>query len=210
MSYKLGSDIDAWSSQLLTKLATQNKEVKAAGHFVQVNIEEVEKAILYCKKHHEGQTRFSGDPYYTHPIEVASITSEYIFDTNAIVAALLHDVVEDTGASLSQIKLIFCDEVGEIVDRLTNIYLRYKLSSKEVYYKINSFNHLNNIEQKAVIIKIIDRLHNMRTIDHVKSIEKRKDKAMETLQLFIPLARYANLRALEEELQTIATRVLNS
>ncbi len=171
-----------------------------------INIPLIESAIDYIKEYHKYQKRHSGEPYYYHPIEVATIVVDYIFDTEVILAAILHDTVEDTHASLIQIKFIFGEQVAKIVHILTKMDFDHQLSKEEVFYKINTFKDIN---KKATTIKIIDRLHNMRTIAHIKSKQKQKRIAKETLQFYIPLAKYADLPLIAEELQSIVSKILN-
>lgn len=171
-----------------------------------VNCKQIISAINYIKKYHGKQLRHSNEPYYSHPIEVAIITSEYMFDTKTILAALLHDVLEDTKSYYSQIELLFGSQVAQIVEAISKISCNFLLSKEETFYKINS---LKDPKKRAITIKVIDRLHNMRTISYIKSIEKQKRIAKETLQIYIPLAKYANLLSIAEELQELVIKVLN-
>ena len=177
---------------------------------ISINVQHINFAIDYIKKYHEHQKRYSGEPYYYHPIEVAFIVVDYFFDTTTIIAALLHDVVEDTNFSLNQIKFLFGKETALLVDQLTkldsNTLVKFKLSDEESSYKLI---HLNENDKKVFTIKLCDRLHNMRTIQYIKSIKKQKKIALETLQTFIPIARYVNVKNIELELQTLAIKTLN-
>lgn len=196
------------SSFLLNKLYLQNKK---SPH--KIDMLEIKKAIYYTKKYHGTQKRKSGEPYYTHPIEVANIASDYMFDRDLIIAALLHDVIEDTDVSLNQIELIFGSEVAKIVDGVTNIKCNFLLSKEEFFYKIARFNTTKkstNLNKKIMLIKTIDRLHNMRTIKYLDSIDKQKKLAKETLHFYIHLARCAKLDLIAMELQFIAISTLNS
>lgn len=173
---------------------------------LKVDISLIETAINYIKLYHHDQTRHSGEAYFYHPLEVASIVIDYLFDTETIIAALLHDVVEDTSSSLQQIEFIFGTRIASIVCTLSKITGKYQLSKTETFYKINNF---QDTENKAIIIKVIDRLHNMRTIHYIKSVEKQKRIANETLKVYIPLAKFANLFQIERELNSIVLKVLN-
>lgn len=190
-----------YTNRLLAKLLFLNKRAS-----VKINLPEIEKAIYCAKKYHANQKRHSGEPYYSHPIEVAGITAKYIFDTETIVAALLHDVVEDTDSHLSQIELIFGTKVAEIVNALTKISFNLLLSKEETFNKINIF---QDVQKKAITIKVIDRLHNIRTIGYVMPVEKQKRIAKETMQFYIPLAKYANLHLIAQELQDTVIKILN-
>ncbi|WP_342257002.1 MULTISPECIES: HD domain-containing protein [unclassified Rickettsia] len=195
-----GSESDNYyAKELFNKLAKKNEIAKN-----KINLNEIEKAIYFAKKSHGEQKRHSGEPYYSHPMEVASMVSDYLFDTDTIIAAILHDVIEDTSSSLKQIELLFNKRVAEIVDIVTKLTTEHQLSKEEIFYKINNF---PDLERKACTIKVIDRLHNMRTITNIKSIEKQKRIAKETLDVYISMANCANLSAVAKELKEIATRV---
>ncbi len=194
-----------YADRLLNKLLSLKAKNK-------IDLAEVKKAICYAIKYHGDQKRQSGAPYFSHPIEVAIITADYMLDTEAIVAALLHDVIEDTESSFCQIQLLFGTKIAKIVDTVTKISFNHLLSKEETFYKINTFNgfhRLNNLNKKSTTIKVIDRLHNMQTIQYIKSVEKQKNIAKETIQFYIPLARYVGLHVIAQELQDIATNVLN-
>ena len=135
---------------------------------------------------------------------------DYFFDTETIIAALLHDIVEDTNFSLNQINFLFGEEIASLIDQLTkldnNAVLKLKLSKEENVCKLIN---LNSNNKKIFAIKLSDRLHNMRTIEYVKPIEKQQKIALETLQLFIPIARYTGMTQLELELHELVIKVLN-
>lgn len=190
-----------YTNRLLDKLLFLNNKA-----LVKINLPEIEKAIYCAKKYHANQKRHSGEPYYSHPMEVASIIAEYIFDTETIVAALLHDILEDTDSHFSQIELIFGSKVAEIVNAITKISFNLLLSKEETFNKINLF---QDLQKKAITIKIIDRLHNIRTICYITSVEKQKRIAKETMQFYIPLAKYANLHLIAQELQEAVIKILN-
>jgi (p)ppGpp synthase/HD superfamily hydrolase len=192
-------------NKLLEKITQQNSLTEN-----KVDISLIKTAIDYIKEYHKHQTRHSGEPYFLHPIEVAYIVSEYSNTNEAILGALLHDTVEDTKFSLNLIKLLFGKNVALIVDKLTKLDSNYlqkiKLSSDENSYKLL---HLSEKNKPSLLIKLIDRLHNMRTIRHIKSIEKQKRIASETLKTFVPLAKYLGIQAIEKELESLSLEVLN-
>ncbi|MFY9590062.1 HD domain-containing protein [Rickettsia endosymbiont of Halotydeus destructor] len=188
-----------YAKELFNKLTKKNEIAKS-----KIDLIEIEKAIYFAKKSHGEQKRHSGEPYYSHPMEVASMVSDYLFDTDTIIAAILHDVVEDTSSSLKQIELLFNKKIAEIVDIVTKLTTGHQLSKEETFYKINNF---PDIERKACTIKVIDRLHNMRTITNIKPIEKQRRIAKETLDVYISMAKRANLPKVEKELAEIATKV---
>ncbi|MEM9738129.1 MAG: HD domain-containing protein [Bacteroidota bacterium] len=173
------------------------------------NIEKMEliKEALRIAKHYHGQIkRKSGEAYYTHPIEVATILLQYTRDPLVIIAAILHDTVEDTEYTLHQIKATFGGRVAAIVDDVTHGY-----NKKGRRIKLNKAQNLANLlakgNQDAQLVKLADRLHNMRTVG-VKKPEKRNQIAEETLLFFIPLAQQLKLPDLEKELRDLATHHL--
>ena len=208
MTLKISKDIEETSDVVVNFLNKINNYI--VKYNCNINIELIKIAIGYIQKYHKSQKRHSGAPYYYHPINVASIVIDYFFDNSIIIAALLHDLVEDTHFSLNQIDFLFGKEVSLLVDRLTkidtNTNMKFKLSDEESSYKLI---HLDDNDKKVFAIKLSDRLDNMRTIEYIKSSEKRRKIALETIQVFIPMARYMRLKAIELELQTLAITTLN-
>ena len=143
----------------------------------------INKAIYWAKKYHGNQKRKSGEPYYTHPLEVAYMISDHKLKTDVIVASILHDIIEDTEVTVEMIEGTFGQRIAEMVDRLTRDRLnRSKLSVQEIinnaYYKKDN---------EVLLIKLFDRLHNMQTIGSM-STEKTKKITDETLKKFITLS----------------------
>ena len=177
-----------------------------------LDIDSIKIALEFIIKHHANQKRYSGDPYYHHPVEVAYIIMDYYCDTDSIIAALLHDIVEDTNISLNQLGFLFGDSILYLVDKLTKLdgnLLKFKLSNMESSYKLLQINKSED-NKKALTIKLIDRLHNMRTIKYISNITKQKDTAKETLLTFVPIARHVGIKEIELELTSIALRILNT
>ncbi|MDL2247964.1 bifunctional (p)ppGpp synthetase/guanosine-3',5'-bis(diphosphate) 3'-pyrophosphohydrolase [Bacteroides sp. OttesenSCG-928-J23] len=158
---------------------------------------------------HEGQLRRSGEPYISHPIAVAVILVDLGMDTESVVAALLHDVVEDTDVSLDELKKKFGEDVALLVDGVTKLG-RIPFSSREEQQAENIRKMLIAMAQdvRVIIIKLADRLHNMRTID-VMPEQKRRDKALETMEVYAPLAHRLGIRGVKEELEDISLRYLD-
>ncbi len=169
----------------------------------------VKKAFEYCVLKHKGQKRSTGEPYYTHPFNVALIIVSLGMDSKAIAAALLHDVVEDTDATLEDIKREFGDEVALLVDGVTKIG-RLNFSTKEQQQAESLRKMLIAMGQdiRVIIIKLADRLHNMRTIDAMTP-QKQRDKSVETLEIYAPIAHRLGIRSVKEELEDLALKHLD-
>lgn len=158
---------------------------------------------------HEGQFRQSGEPYFTHPVAVAKILAEQQMDDATIVTALLHDTIEDTKASFAEVERRFGREIAELVDGVTKL-TNLQLNSKETRQAEN-FRKLfmaTSRDLRVTLVKLADRLHNMRTIKSMKP-EKQAQKARETMDIYAPLAGRMGMQWMREELEDMAFRVLN-
>lgn len=169
---------------------------------------ELQKAIEFSEKAHIYQTRATGEPYIIHPLEVCLILSEYEADLISLICALLHDVVEDTEVSLSEIDMHFGSHVAFIVDGLTKF--EKGVLAKEEYSAANTEKLLSMamVDIRIAVVKLADRLHNMRTLA-IKRIEKKIPYANETLLFFSPLAEKIGLYKLQEELEDLGFSYLN-
>ena len=169
----------------------------------------VEKAFEYCVKAHDGQKRVSKEDYYIHPYNVAKILVSLGMDSESIAAALLHDVVEDTDISIEEIEREFGKEVALIVDGVTKIG-RLNFSTKEQQQAESLRKMLIAMGQdiRVIIIKLADRLHNLRTIDAMPS-QKQRDKSVETLEVYAPIAHRLGIRPVKEELEDLAIKHLD-
>jgi len=158
---------------------------------------------------HGSQTRASGDPYFAHPIEVAGILTEYRLDTAAICTALLHDVIEDTDASRPDVAALFGDEIAELVEGVTKLS-RLELQSEHARQAENLRKFILAISKdvRVLLVKLADRLHNMRTLGFVTP-EKRERIARETLDIYAPLARSIGMHRITTELEELAFEHLN-
>lgn len=167
------------------------------------------RAYVYAMKAHGSQTRASGDPYFSHPLEVAAILTDLKLDDATIVAALLHDVVEDTAATHQEIEELFGKEIAQLVEGLTKIR-RLDLVTKEAAQAENLRKLLLAMAKdiRVLLIKLADRLHNMRTLKYIEP-EKRQRIAQETLDLYAPLAGRMGMQNMRDELEDIAFKVLN-
>ncbi len=169
----------------------------------------IDRAMATAIAAHEGQRRASGEEYICHPLSVAAILVEMGMDSETIAAALLHDVVEDTGVELADIRKNFGDTVANLVDGVTKI-TKMSFSTKEEQQAENVRKMLLAMSQdiRVMIIKLADRLHNMRTSDGW-SEQKRRDKAKETMDIYAPLAHRLGIRAAKEELEDLSLRILD-
>lgn len=171
-------------------------------------IKEIERAYYYALALHEGQYRQSGEPYITHPLNVAYILSEIHADTDTICAGLLHDTLEDTEITKEQIAKDFNEEIANLVDGVTKIS-KLNFSSKTDQNMANTRKIITSItsDVRIIIIKLADRLHNMRTLDF-KTEFKQKENSMETMDIFVPLAYYIGAYRIKSELEDLSLKYL--
>ncbi len=167
------------------------------------------RAYVYAMKAHGSQTRASGDPYFSHPLEVAAILTDLKLDDATIAAALLHDVIEDTEATRTEIDTLFGKEIGALVDGLTKIR-RLDLVSKEAAQAENLRKLLLAISDdiRVLLVKLADRLHNMRTLEFIRD-DKRQRIAEETMDIYAPLAGRMGMQGIRDELEDLSFAVLN-
>ena len=167
------------------------------------------RAYVYAMRAHGNQKRASGDPYFSHPLEVAAILTDLKLDDATIATALLHDVIEDTEATRAEIDQLFGPKIGVLVDGLTKIK-RLDLVSKKAEQAENFRKLLVAISTdiRVLLVKLADRLHNMRTLEHM-SPESRKRNSEETLEIYAPLAGRMGMQAMREELEELAFRWLH-
>lgn len=171
-------------------------------------VNEVAKAYHYAEELHKDQYRQSGEPYISHPLNVAYILSEMHADTDTICAGLLHDTLEDTNTTKEAIAEDFNKEVANLVDGVTKIS-KLNFSSKQDQNMANTRKIITGLTEdvRIIIIKLADRLHNMRTLEY-KSEFKQKENSMETMDIFVPLAYYIGSYRIKSELEDISLRYL--
>ena len=164
------------------------------------------RAYVYAMKAHGNQKRASGDPYFSHPLEVAAILTEFKLDDATIVAALLHDVIEDTDVTRAEIDQMFGKEIGALVEGLTKIK-KLDLVTKKAEQAENFRKLLVAISSdiRVLLIKLADRLHNMRTLEHMRP-ESRRRVSEETLEIYAPLAGRMGMQTMRDELEALAFR----
>ena len=168
------------------------------------------RAYVFSMKAHGSQLRASGDPYFSHPVEVAGILANMKLDSASIITGLLHDTVEDTVATLADIRDLFGEDIARLVDGVTKLSLIELQSDKS--RQAENFRKLvlaMSEDIRVLLVKLADRLHNMRTLHYVKSEEKRQRIARETMEIYAPLAERIGIRDWKDELEDHAFRQLN-
>lgn len=173
------------------------------------DLDKIERAYQVADKAHGGQVRKSGDPYISHPLSVAIILVGMGMDTDCICAALLHDVVEDTAVSLDDLRRSFGEDVAIMVSGVTKL-TNMPLSTKEEQQAENIRKMLlaMNEDIRVILIKLADRLHNMRTMQY-QSPDKQRSKSHETMEIYAPIAHRLGIRSVKDELEDLALRYLD-
>ena len=190
------------SEELINKVKSYNKFL---------NPEKLNKAYNFAVKAHKNQKRDSGDPYSNHPIAVASILTELKLDSATIATGLLHDTIEDTYATYESIKSEFGQEVADLVDGVTKISVFENQATSTS--KAENFRKLiiaTSKDIRVLLVKIADRLHNMRTIDAITKTEKKERIAKETMEIYAPLADRMGMHRIRDELEDLSFKVLNN
>ena len=189
------------SQELIKKIQIYNKFL---------NPEKLDKAYNFAVQAHKDQKRASGDPYSMHPIAVANILTDLKLDSATIATGLLHDTIEDTYATYETIKNEFGQEVADLVDGVTKISVFENTAASNS--KAENFRKLilaTSKDIRVLLVKIADRLHNMRTIDAIPKEEKRKRIAQETMEIYAPLADRMGMHRIRDELEDLSFRILN-
>ncbi|AEM74188.1 RelA/SpoT family protein [Caldicellulosiruptor acetigenus] len=192
---------------LSDKLNELIEKVKKYASEEDINL--IKKAFEFAQKYHDGQVRSSGEPYIVHPLEVALILADLELDIASIVAGLLHDVVEDTSASLEDVEREFGKEIAELVDGVTKLgklEFTSKLERQAENYRKMLIAMAKDI--RVILIKLADRLHNMRTLKYLPP-EKQRQKAQETIDIYAPLAHRLGISKIKWELEDLSLRYLD-
>ncbi len=169
------------------------------------NVSLLKKACAFSEKAHHGQLRASGEAYFMHPVEVAMILAEMHLDATTIITAILHDTVEDTSITLVELEEKFSKEIASLVNGVTKLSKIHHQSESE--RQAENFRKLlvaMSKDIRVLIVKLADRLHNMKTLSHIQSESKRRNKALETMEIYAPLAERIGMQKIKNELQYLA------
>lgn len=181
---------------------------RVEGLGIDINLKEIEKAALFAKKAHEGQMRSSGEEYFIHPLNVAGTLIKLRLDEKSIIAGLLHDTIEDCDVTPQDIENEFGSEVAQIVVGLTKISkIKFKTKEESQAENFRKMVVAMAKDLRVIIVKLSDRMHNMRTLQYV-SDEKQKKIAQETLDIYVPLASRLGINSVKSELEDLCLRFL--
>ncbi len=178
-------------------------------YFTQADIEQVWRAYRYAAFAHEGQMRKTGEPYISHPVAVACILAKLHLDLPTLLAALLHDVVEDTGVAISEISDTFGKQVADLVEGLTKLdKIEFQSATQAQAENFRKMLLAMSQDVRVILVKLADRLHNMQTLDAMKP-EKQKRIAQETLEIYAPIANRLGLNLIYQELEDLSFKFLH-
>jgi guanosine-3',5'-bis(diphosphate) 3'-pyrophosphohydrolase len=170
----------------------------------------INRAYVFAMKAHGSQKRASGDPYFSHPLEVAGILTHYKLDTDTIITALLHDTIEDTEISLDDVEASFGKSVARLVDGVTKLTrIEFQSDQAKQAENFRKFVLAMSADIRVLLVKLADRLHNMRTLHYIKRPEKRQRIARETMDIYAPLAERIGMQEMKQELEDLAFAELN-
>src|SRR5688500_887967 len=173
------------------------------------DVDLIKKAYVYCAKVHAGQTRKTGEPYLIHPLAVAGILAQLKLDEASVVAGLLHDTVEDTLATLDEVEELFGKDISSIVDGVTKLSkINFNTAEEKLAENFRKMLVAMSRDIRVLLVKLADRLHNMRTLEHMKP-EKQEIIARETMDIYAPLANRLGISWIKIELEDLSFRYLN-
>ena len=206
--FERGENVDG---NMNVELMYNELREQAAAQFNEKDVAVIERAFEIASQRHNGQKRHSGEPYIIHPVAVAKIVLDYGMDYQSVAAAMLHDTVEDTDLTLEEVKKEFGNEIAALVDGLTKlgkVPLDTKDKEEQQAENVRKMLLAMSEDIRVIIIKLADRLHNIRTLNFVAP-QKRRDKALETLEIYAPIAHRLGIRAIKEELEDRAISFLD-
>jgi GTP pyrophosphokinase len=190
------------SSELIAKVRTYHPSL---------NESLIQKAYILSKSSHGNQKRHSGDPYFSHPLAVAEILADLKLDQESVITGLLHDVVEDTEVTLDEIEAEFGEEIAKLVDGVTKLGKIESIPSTErVAENFRKLALAMSEDIRVLLVKLADRVHNMRTLFYMPSREKKVKKAQESLDIYAPLAGRLGLNKIKDELQELAFEIIDA
>ncbi len=187
----------------------EHLEKTIRGYNISADLKLVEAAYSYAREHHGAQLRWDGTPYITHPIQVAQIVAEMRLDSESILAALLHDCIEDTDSTYEDIAKRFGVTVADIVDGVTKLTrVKYSTMEEEQMENLRKMLFAMSRDIRVILIKIADRLHNMRTMEYQTPV-KQKKKAFETMEIYAPIAHRLGMQKIKWELEDLSLKYLD-
>ncbi len=181
---------------------------RVASYHPSADLDLIKRAYVFSAKVHKGQLRLSGEPYLSHPLEVANILSDLRLDEATISTGLLHDTLEDTCCTREELEATFGNEISSLVEGLTKIgRISFQTKQQQEAENFRKMILAMAKDVRVVIVKLADRVHNMRTLEHLPP-EKREDIAQETLEIYAPLANRLGMNSIKVELEDLAFRYL--
>jgi len=179
------------------------------GYNISADFDQIRAAYEYARDHHGTQLRRDGTPYITHPLQVAQIVAELRLDSESIIAAILHDCIEDTSSTYDEVARLFGETVADIVDGVTKLTrVQYSTMEEEQMENLRKMLLAMSKDIRVILIKISDRLHNMRTMEY-QSPEKQKKKAFETMEIYAPIAHRLGMQKVKWELEDLSLKYLD-
>ncbi len=206
-----GGTVNNSSANRIVDIESKVAELKSRAESVygKESVEIILKAYDYAEKAHQGQKRSSGDPYIIHPLEVSLILLELGLDADTVAAGILHDVVEDTGSAPQELENEFGPEIAKLVDGVTKLSrIEYKTKEEQQVENLRKMFVAMAKDIRVIIIKLADRLHNLRTLEYVDEV-KQREKAYESLEIYAPLAHRLGIFRIKWELEDISLRYID-
>ena len=186
----------------------EHLEKTIRGYNISADFAQIRAAYEYANAHHGAQLRRDGTPYITHPINVAQIVAEMRLDSESIISALLHDCIEDTDSTYDDIARLFGATVADIVDGVTKLTrVTFSTMEEEQMENLRKMLFAMSRDIRVILIKIADRLHNMRTMEY-QTPEKQKKKSFETMEIYAPIAHRLGLARMKWELEDLSLKYL--